>query len=276
MTTPQAPSVTMNSEAFPTLDPKTTGVKFHEIEQHADARILDGLSAVGDTLEQMAWKCGWLTDELYRNLIANKIKVDYLFVCYFVSVTKLKGQRQMNTVKKWALTARFFPERTANYYHRDILPFSHFTYAASFDDAVNPDTGNKYWEDVLAHSWEFYLASPVSRHISVAELQDVFEKKKPAKRRSPPKTSDFTPGTNTAYSVKASDDESSIIDFSSQITLDESKALSILDSSARTFIESIRNVIPALQKSRPWLANGIAGIVVSLENYLHEGRDTGE
>jgi hypothetical protein len=129
---------------------------FQEIERAAPEDLLYALSAVGDTLEQMAWKAGWLTDHLYNLCRAKQVEADYFTVCYYVAAFRLRGQRSPNTVKAWALTARFFSQEVALQYHYDIVPMTIFTLAASFRDQVNPKTQNLYWQDALDYAFEEY------------------------------------------------------------------------------------------------------------------------
>lgn len=246
-----------NFEGLPT----GTSVIFHAIEQHADENILNQLSAVGDTLEQMAWKCGWLVEELYVNLQANNYEVDYLMVCYYVSVVRLRGQRSMNTVKKWALTARFFPPKVAAHYGAQVLPFSHFTYAASFDDEKDTN-GGLLWAKVLTYSWDRYTdESGYARYATVAELEQEFEGKKPKKKTTPPTTNQFVPSVSTS--------EMPVIDIEDedeQDNADEQKALSIITEAVSLFENTVRNALPRMSKRYPSVASGLAAILSLLGN----------
>lgn len=238
-------------------------VKFHGIERYADNQILDDLSAAGDQLEQLAWKIGWLTDKLYKNLIANRHEVDYLFVCYYVAVTRLKNQRGMNTVKRWALTARFFSPKVAKQYMYDVLPMSHFAYAASFGNLVaQDDKGKKYpvWQMVLDWSWSAYQKSPVTRSISVRELKEKFEGLKIVKpSTSPVRDWSFTPDSGSAIEGVEMTVPSSMDDTATDLIT------SIVYGVLQNFTMAISTYIPALTKVRPEIGQALAGVVHNLE-----------
>lgn len=247
------------------MDDSPTNVIFHNIEKHADEEILNELSAVGDTLEQMAWKCGWLVNELYVNLLANKYQVDYLMVCYYVSVVRLRGQRKMNTVKKWALTARFFPRKVAEHYGSLILPFSHFTYAATFDDQKDR-TGKPIWQSVLEYSWARYTDEHgYASHASVAELEREFEGKKIVKSTRPV-TNLFTPGL--ASSSSAALPEVDMDDGESELegVAEERIALNIIQDAVGKFVDTVGNVLPRVSLSYPSIAAGVAAILSLMGN----------
>jgi hypothetical protein len=165
---------------------------YRDIEKYAPAELLDELSAIGDTLEQMSWRCGWKTDELYRTLEANGHKQNYLAVCYYVAATRLRSNRSANTVKAWALTARFYSPKVARKYGNDFLPFAIFTYAASFGEEAwsgeewsSPflnDTKIKYmWQAVLTYALGSYYESGYGKAPTLEKLKEVFEEAKPVK-----------------------------------------------------------------------------------------------
>lgn len=244
------------------MDKKTDkikpGVIFHDIEKHADEKILARLSAVGDTLEQMSWEAGWLVDRLYQNLLANGLQVDYLTVCYYVSVASLRGQRSMHTVKRWALTARFFPPKVARKYGADVLPFSHFTYAASFDDQKDAQ-GFPLWEKVLRQSWDHYSGSEKSfaSHLSVDALRETFEGKRRHAPASgvPVSASGFIPSSTAVV-----EDEEPMGEGDSETLLER-----ILNAIA-VFSGSVRATLPLLAEKNPNAARGLSGILSLLED----------
>jgi hypothetical protein len=234
-------------------------VKFHEIIQHADTKILEKLSALGDELHQMQWRVGWLTDALYKNLIANHYPVDYLFVCYFVSVVSLKGNRSMNTVKKWALIARFFPVKVAKQYNYDVLPMSHFEYAASFNDLCEPQTGTLVWQAVLDYAWHEYTNSPVSRCPSVNDLKVKFEEARKKAQRKTPVTSGFVPPVASALALDASIPMSGEV---ASATMDV--VTGIIKGIIDNFTLTIGNYLPRLMDSKPKVGQALAGVLHNL------------
>jgi len=226
-------------------------VKFHEIEAHASNNLISQLAAVGDTLEQMAWRCGWLVNELYHELLANQYPTDYLEVCYYVSVVSLRSQRSQNTVKKWALTARFFQPHVARKYGCDVLPFSHFAYAASFDDQKDA-SGKLLWQSVLEYSWGHYInpINGVSRHVSVMELQERFEGKPRKTRVHVPQTmSSFIPSAVSAISPlnQQEDEPQDDLLVARQVILQ--------------FESALHGLLPRLSVSYPSVASGLAGVL---------------
>lgn len=228
-----------------------SSVIFHEIENHASAQLISELASVGDTLEQMAWRCGWKVNELYEDLLANGYAVDYLEVCNYVSVVSLRSQRSPNTVKKWALTARFFQPHVAKKYGHDVLPFSHFAYAASFDDQVD-HTGRCLWQKVLEHSWNHYTnpANGIARHLSMVELQEYIEGK-------PPKTKStvhhgvvhsFFPSSVTALDPVDMD----------KLVQDD---LAEIQIAIHQFESVLRGLLPRISHKNPLVASGLAGVL---------------
>lgn len=171
---------------------------FKRIEKVVPVEVDDKLSALAEMDNQVQWTWGDLTNSVYDNVIAKKLKnkkgddITYFDVCYWVSVKYLRGTRSMNTVKAWALTSRRFTPAVRAHFHYDELPFSHFTYAAQRKfDIASPDTGKKLWEDILVFSWE------QSRNLgrdasSVKDLQAAFEGKP---RQSP----HYQVGANDAF-----------------------------------------------------------------------------
>lgn len=242
-------------------DDSLVSVKFHEINQHADADLLDKLAALGDELEQMAWKIGWLTDKLYKNLMANKADVDYMWVCYYVSVTKLKGQRSMNTVKYWALTARFFPEQVAKKYNYDLLPMSHFNYASTFNDLRIDNV--PVWQMVLDYSWDCYInsATTLKRFTSKAKLKERFEGMRvPERPKKTPSglTENFTPSFESAAGAEFPVNEN-IASAAAEVWLP------IIGGLIQNFTMAIGNYLPVLQKSSPDIGQALAGVLSNLD-----------
>lgn len=230
---------------------KNLAVKFHEIEAHASNNLISQLAAVGDTLEQMAWRCGWLVNDLYHELLANQYPADYLEVCYYVSVVSLRSQRSQNTVKKWALTARFFQPHVARKYGCDVLPFSHFAYAASFDDQKDA-SGKPLWQCVLEYSWNQYInpINGVSRHISVMELQEHFEGKPRKMRVHVPQTmSSFIPSAASAILPSVADED------------EAQDELLVARQAITQFENALRSLLPRLSVSYPSVASGLAGVL---------------
>lgn len=224
-------------------------VKFHEIEEHSSQEIISDLASVGDTLEQMSWRCGWLVNDLYEQLLANNHPVDYLEVCYYASVVSLRGQRSMNTVKKWALTARFFSPRVAHKYGSDVLPFSHFVYAASFDDQKD-QLGKLMWQRILEYSWSYYTnpVNGIARHLSVAELQEHFEGKPRKTRVHPATMTSFIPSTATALLPNELE----------QVVQDD---LMVVRQAIAQFENVLRSLLPRISHSHPGIASGLAGVL---------------
>ncbi len=233
---------------------------FRDIEKYAPPELLDELSAVGDTLEQMAWKCGWKTDELYRTLEANSHKQNYLAVCYYVASTRLRNHRSANTVKSWALTARFFHPKIAKKYGNDILPFSVFTYAASFgmapflgEDTVNPFVENKtiayVWEAVLAYAQAMYYESGYGKAPSVEKLKEIFEGQRGTTKSGSKHIDTFVPDANTAMLP------------SPDLALNEEQF------SLDTFLQALQivtNGLPKLGSKFPKLSQFLSGIALQL------------
>jgi hypothetical protein len=186
--------------------------EFRDIEAHASEETLNQLSAAGDVLEQMSWKIGWWTDKLYRELEANGAKKNYELVCYYVAISRLRGNRSHNTVKKWALTARFFTEQQAKDFHSDMLPFNHFTYAASFGNQKAPD-GVEMWKKVLAFSYAKMLASDIGKPCTVKDLQREFEGAAPKSQNAgnlqytPVTPMPYTAGLEGVRPLKDTDDD---------------------------------------------------------------------
>lgn len=244
-----------------------SSVIFHDIENHASPKLISELASVGDTLEQMAWRCGWKVNELYENLLANGYGVDYLEVCNYVSVVSLRSQRSPNTVKKWALTARFFQPHVAKNYGNDVLPFSHFAYAASFDDQVD-SSGKLLWQKVLEYSWSYYISpsNGVSRHLSVMELQEYFEGKprnaKTAVRKGA--THSFIPSSITA--MNSAEIEKVVQDDLAQVRL-----------AIQQFESVLRGLLPRISHQHPSVASGLAGVLNLLgkvKNVLNNNRES--
>lgn len=254
----------------PAQNVATVGDTFYQLEQFADQEILDSLSAVGDTIEKMAWEAGWLTEDLYRNLLANGFQVngrpvDYLFVCHYVSIKKLRGQRQMNSIKKYGLTARFFPRPIAKKFHFDVLPMSHFVLAASYDDLPHP-SGEKMWKAILERSWDSYQNSPMSRHISEADLKDWAEGRTPKARTA--KSVDTIPSMTPVTGYSASEEEEYVTPEIRRQEPDLNIVVNILGGIAQNFVLGAQAYVPALAQRRPYLAKGLAKLLEEMKDFV--------
>jgi hypothetical protein len=157
------------------------GDLFRRIDKVVPVKVAERLDALYQLDERLQWQRGDLTNEIYDNVIAKKLKnkagqpITFFDVCYYVSLKYLRGTRSMNTVKAWALTTRRFSPAVRQYLHHDEIPFSHFVYAAQHKfDAVG-DSGKKVWEEVLNFSWE--QSRNLGRDCSVADLEAAFEGK---------------------------------------------------------------------------------------------------
>jgi hypothetical protein len=223
--------------------------EFRDIEKHASETTLNELSSAGDLLEQMSWKIGWWTDKLYRELEANGAKKNYMLVCYYVAISRLRGNRSHNTVKKYALTARFFTEQQAKDFHSDMLPFNHFTYAASFGNAKAKD-GVEMWKKVLAYSWDKLLASDIGTPCTVKDLQREFEGAAPKSPSAGNLTfTPMTPSPRAAIEVDAND-----------VGDDDQQVMSSLVNA----LQVINIGLPRVGKKFPVISKVLAGISVQL------------
>lgn len=254
------------------LGTQTISQAFYDLEQHANQEILDDLSAVGDTLEQMAWKAGWLVEKLYHNLLANDFQVngrvvDYLFICHYVSIVRLRGQRKANTLKKWGLVARFFPEKIAKKFHNDVLPFSHFVLAASYDDLVHP-SGEKMWRVVLNKSWESYCSAPMSRHISEQDLKDWAEGRTPKQRTAKSVTTVPTMTPMSGYTASDEEEFTSPAMPETPASADPGVIVGILGGIAQNFVLGAQAYVPVLAQSRPHLAHGLAKLLQEAQDFV--------
>ena len=153
----------------------------------------EGIAQMEDNLQ---WQKGDLTNRIWENVLAKKLKnkkgVQYTFldVTYYVSVRFLQGSRSFNTVKAWALVARRYSPVVRRLYHFEDVPFAHFTYAAQRKFDVDSNTGQKLWQDILDYSWE--LSQTQGRGASVAQLEQKFEGARATKSRFKPTFNDFS------------------------------------------------------------------------------------
>ena len=154
----------------------------------------EGIAQMEDSLQ---WQKGDLTNRIWENVLAKKLKnkkgVQYTFldVTYYVSVRFLQGSRSFNTVKAWALVARRYSPVVRRLYHFEDVPFAHFTYAAQRKFDVGSDTGQKLWQDILGYSWE--LSQAQGRSASVRQLEQKFEGTRATKSSFKPTLNDFNP-----------------------------------------------------------------------------------
>lgn len=240
---------------------------FRTINKYAPQNLLDKLAAVGDTLEQMSWQCGWLTDELYRTLEANGHKQNYLAVCFYVSAAKLRHNRSQNTVKAWAMTARFYTPKIARKYGKDILPFSTFTYAASWGETAVPaeiltEELQYMWQAVLQYALQKYHEGGDGRSPSVEHLKSVFEDKRERKHAEERKMDKFIPDADTASGIDMSETISDS---------DDGVFLQVLIQALRI----VSNGIPKLGARFPKASRTLSGILSQLSQLL-ENLERGE
>lgn len=244
-----------------TFDGEAVNIKtlYRVINKHAPQKLLDELAAIGDTLEQMSWRCGWKTDELYRHLEANGHKQNYLAVCFYVSAAKLRHNRSQNTVKAWAMTARFFPEKTAKKYGNDVLPFSTFTYAASWGEAIAPpeimsDEIQYMWQAVLRYALQKYHEGGDGRSPSVEHLKTMFEGRRERKSSEERHIETLIPDSDTAIEI----DMSRIVGSASEVSS---------DLFVQVVVQALRvvsNAIPKLGEKFPEAARTLSGILSQL------------
>lgn len=142
--------------------------------------IITEFEAIGQYEDFTQWKKGDLTNQIWSVVVAKKLKnkkgVAYTFidVCYYVSVRFMRGTRSYNTVKAWALTARRYSPAVRKKYSYDILPFSHFAFAAKrIFDVDSSVSGGKVWQDILDFSLDF--ANRHARVCSVRALENKYE-----------------------------------------------------------------------------------------------------
>jgi len=152
----------------------------YNIDKVVSEETIQGFEAIAQEEERRRWEKGDLTLVIWASVqSSNKLNYSFLDVCYYVSVKFLKGQRNLNTVKLWALVARRFSPAVRARFHYLDLPFSHFVYAAKqrFDEEI-PQTGTKWFEEILDYSWE--LSQQKGYCVSVRALKEKFELEPPA------------------------------------------------------------------------------------------------
>jgi hypothetical protein len=175
-----------DNEEQDVLVPKTeneVAKMFMAFERVIPEEVGQKFESIGILEDHLQWDKGDLTLLIWDIVQANNLKdskgnpYTFLDVCYFVSSRYLNFSRSYSTVKAWAITARRFTKKTREAYHADELPFSHFAYAGQRRwDEINPDTGQKYWVDILLFSYSQYMK--FGRNCSVRVLSDKYEKEK--------------------------------------------------------------------------------------------------
>ena len=170
---------------------------FYRIKGVIPEEVLNKMSALADVAEKMQWEFGDLTNVIYNHVQASKVKDEkgrlytFLDVCFFVSIVCIRGQRQMSTVKSWALTARHYSVAVRQTYHADDVPFRHFTFAAQEKFA-------KIWKNVLKYSYDQSIEKgyPVTER----QLREKFDpQEKPVfRKRYEPAKNDFVPADTVA------------------------------------------------------------------------------
>lgn len=179
------PQIPLRSEREVTIeldlaDEKEIAEMMRKIEGVIPEKILNRFGAIGDLEEQLQWEKGDLTNDIWLIVEAKKLKnkkgrrYQFLDICYFVTKKFLRNSRSFNTVKAWALTARRYSPEIRAMYSSDLIPFSHFAYAAKRKfDVDSQVTGLKVWQDILQDSLDFYHQH--MKYKSVRALEEKFE-----------------------------------------------------------------------------------------------------
>lgn len=161
------------------IEPNEIADMFKRIKKAIPDEIDDRFTAIGELEEKLQWEKGDLTNTIWANVNGKRLKnragrlYTFLDVCFYVSVRYLHGNRSYNTVKAWALTARHYSPKVRAFYNYDVIPFSHFAYAAKRVFDVPGENSKKVWQNVLDHSRD--QSAKRGRDISVRELEHFFE-----------------------------------------------------------------------------------------------------
>lgn len=148
---------------------------FKNLEKILPDALLQELRSMGDFLEQLSWKSGWLTEEVYQRAKQAGLDYDIMTVCWLVSTGYLRGHLTANSLKAYLVTTRFFSQPVAKAYHYDVLPMSVFTLARSLHGKDSPKLKRSLtWAEILAWAWEQYQDSGSGRCPSNRKIMDEF------------------------------------------------------------------------------------------------------
>lgn len=90
------------------------------------------LIALQESMSHIQWRAGDLVNEIYQQVIANRLEVTMMDVCEYVS-GQVYGEFSATTLRIYSAISKFYPIHIRSTIN-DVIPYGVFRYAATFGD----------------------------------------------------------------------------------------------------------------------------------------------